>query len=245
MHKNSVVPKKVAYYHGCFTNYYYPAVGQALVEVMKKAGIDVIVPEQVCCALPMVAKGNISGAYENMKFNLRSLSKALDNGYVPLSTCPSCSLMIKRDYPRFLKTQEATRIGQSFYHFSEYLLELHIIGELSMDLQTSSKNIFYHTPCHLRAQQIGEPTVRLMQLIPGISIKHNSEVCCGMGGAYGFEKKNFDLSKNIAAKLYSEIGENPSDFIMTDCGGCKMQIEAGTSLKVHHPIIFFNQAYQL
>lgn len=215
-----------------------------MVEVMKKAGIDVVVPEQVCCALPMIAKGNISGAYENMKFNLRSLSKALDNGYVPLSTCSSCSLMIKRDYPRFLKTHEATRLGQSFYHFSEYLWELYIIGELRMVLQTSSKNIFYKTPCHLRAQQIGEPTVKLLQLISGISIKHNSEVCCGMGGAYGFEKENFDLSKNIAAKLYNEIGENPSDFITTDCGGCKAQIEAGTSLKVHHPIILFNQAYK-
>ncbi len=242
MRENTAVSKKVAFYHGCFANYYYPEVGRALVEVMKNSKVEVIVPEQACCALPMIAKGNIKAAYDNMEFNVQSLCKALDEGYVPLSTCPSCSLMIKRDYPRFLKTQDAVRLGQSFLHFSEYLLELHGKGELSADLHSRSRSIFYHTPCHLRAQQIGQPSVKLMQLIRGISVKQGCEVCCGMGGAYGFEKVNYNLSKNIAAKLYGEIEENSSDLIATDCGGCKLQIEAGTARKVIHPIILLKES---
>jgi glycerol-3-phosphate dehydrogenase subunit C len=65
-----------------------------------------------------------------------------------------------------------------------------------------------------------------------------------MGGAYGYEKVNYELSKGIAGKLYSEIKENSTDRIVTDCGGCKLQIEAGTGLKVDHPIILVKEAYK-
>jgi len=95
----------------------------------------------------------------------------------------------------------------------------------------------------LSAQEINRPTVKLLQLIPGITIKHISEGCCGMGGAYGYEKVNYKLSKDIASKLYSEIRESPTDRIVTDCGGCKLQIEAGTGVKVDHPMILVQEAY--
>lgn len=66
-----------------------------------------------------------------------------------------------------------------------------------------------------------------------------------MGGAYGNEKANYELAKDIAAKLYREIKGNPTDRIVTDCGGCKLQIEAGTGHKVDHPIILVKEAYGL
>jgi len=66
-----------------------------------------------------------------------------------------------------------------------------------------------------------------------------------MGGAYGYEKMNYALSKEIAAKLYAEIKENSTDRIVTDCGGCKLQIECGTGLKVDHPMVLLQEAYNL
>jgi glycerol-3-phosphate dehydrogenase subunit C len=49
----------------------------------------------------------------------------------------------------------------------------------------------------------------------------------------------------IASRLYSEIKENPTDRIVIDCGGCKLQIQAGTGLKVDHPINILQEAYDL
>lgn len=238
--------KKVAYYTGCFSNYYYPEVGEAMVEVLRKNGIEVMVPDQVCCGLPMMAKGNTKGAYENMEHNTRVFGQAVSDGYALITTCSSCSLFIKRDYPLWMMGSElAKQVSQNIYHFSEYLLLLHNRGELNTDFRPIKQTVFYHTPCHLTAQEIGDVTVKLLQLIPGITIKHVSTECCGMGGAYGYEKVNYELAKEIASKLYSEIKENPADRIVTDCGGCKLQIEAGTGLKVDHPIILLEEAYSL
>ena len=246
MAEDLISNKKVAYYSGCFANYYYPEVGEAVVKVLGKNGIEVMVPDQVCCGLPMMAKGNIKGAYENMEHNARILSQAVSDGYALVTTCSSCSLFIKRDYPLWMTGSEmAKQVSQNMYHFSEYLLLLHSRGELNTNFRPITQTVFYHTPCHLRAQETDDATVKLLQLIPGITIKHVSTECCGMGGAYGYEKVNYELSKEIASKLYSEIKENPTDRIVTDCGGCKLQIEAGTGLKVDHPIILLKQAYGL
>jgi len=237
--------KKVAYYSGCFANYYYPEVGEATAEVLRKNGIEIMVPDQVCCGLPMMAKGNTKGVYENLEHNTRILSQAVSDGYALITTCSSCALFMKQDYPRLLDSEAARRVSQNLYHITEYLLKLHEIGQLNTDFRSISQTVFYHTPCHLRAQEIDSPSVRVLQLIPGIVIKYISTECCGMGGAYGYEKVNYELSKEIASKLYSEIKENPTDRIVTDCGGCKLQIEAGTNRKVDHPIILVKEAYGL
>ena len=240
-----IANKKVAYYSGCFANYYDPQVGEATIKVLHKNGIEVIVPDQVCCGLPMMAKGNTKGAYKNIAFNTKVLSRLVSDGYALITTCSSCSLFLKQDYPRLLGSEPAKQVSQNLYHITEYLLKLYEIGQLNTDFQPIPQTVFYHTPCHLRAQEIDSPTVRMLQLIPGITIKKISEECCGMGGAYGYEKVNYELSKEIAGKLYSEIEENPTDRIVTDCGGCRLQIEAGTGLKVDHPMILLKEAYGL
>jgi glycerol-3-phosphate dehydrogenase subunit C len=117
------------------------------------------------------------------------------------------------------------------------------MAQLNVEFQPIRQTIFYHTPCHLRIMPNATVTVKVLELIPGITIKTNSQVCCGMGGAYGFEKANYKLSKNIASRLYNEISENPTDRIIDDCGGCKLQIEDGTKRKVEHPILFLKEAY--
>jgi glycerol-3-phosphate dehydrogenase subunit C len=240
-----IANRKVGYYSGCFANYYYPQVGEATIGVLHKNGIEVTVPDQVCCALPIMSKGNIKEAYENMAYNTDVLSQLVANGYALVTTCSSCALFLKHDYPLLLGTEQAKQVAQNLYHITEYLLKLHEIGLLNADFQTLPQTVFYHTPCHLRAQQIDSPTVKLLQLIPGITIKKISSECCGMGGAYGYEKVNYRLSKEIADKLYSEIIEEPTDRIVTDCGGCKLQIEAVTGRKVDHPIILIKEAYGL
>ena len=192
-----------------------------------------------------MAKGNYKGAYKNIEYNTKVLGRLVSDGYALITTCSSCGLFIKRDYPLLLGSKQAKQVAENMYHVSEYLLKLNEIGQLNTSFQPMPQTVFYHTPCHLRAQEIGNISVKMLQLIPGITINKISNECCGMGGAYGYEKVNYELSKDIASKLYSEIKENPADRIVTDCGGCKLQIEAGIGVKVDHPIILVKEAYNL
>ncbi|UCB42959.1 MAG: hypothetical protein JSV77_11035 [Dehalococcoidales bacterium] len=243
MPENLIGDKKVAIYTGCFNNYYYPEAGQAAVKVLRKNRVQVIVPDQVCCGLPMIAKGNTKGAYKNLEYNVNMLGQAVADGYAVITTCSSCGLMIKRNYPLLLHSEQSSLVAENHYHITEYLMKLNEIGQLDTNLQSISQTVFYHTPCHLTAQQTGDVSVEMLKLVPGITINQIGRECCGMAGAYGYEKANYTLSREIAGKLYSEIEENPADRIVTDCGGCKLQIESGTGQKAVHPIILLKESY--
>jgi glycerol-3-phosphate dehydrogenase subunit C len=237
-----IANKKAAFFTGCFINYYYPAAGAAIVAVLRSSGVEVIVPEQVCCGLPMIAKGNVRGARKNIARNTGEFSAALAEGRSIITACSSCTLFLKRHY-KLLGDEQAARVSESTYHFSEYLLGLHHIGQLNTQFQHLPLTVFYKTPCHLRTAGIGQSTVELLKLIPGITFRYISEVCCGMGGAYGFEKTNRTMALRIGARMFNELKENPADRVVTDCGGCKLQIEHGSGVKAEHPAVLIREAY--
>ena len=149
MDEKTIGNKKVVYYPGCFTNYYAPEVGKAAVEVLRRNGVEIVVPDEVCCGLPMMAKGNIKGAYTNMEYNARVLSRYASEGYAIVTTCTSCDLMIKRDYPIRLESREAEIVSGNTMLITEYLLKLHEQGLLDTGFEVVPKSVFYFTPCHL------------------------------------------------------------------------------------------------
>ena len=86
--------------------------------------------------------------------------------------------------------------------------------------------------------------MKLLQLIPGLTIVKANVNCCGMGGSYGMKQVNFTRSSAIAGKVWAEAMASGADMAVTECGGCGLQIEAGTGMKVVHPLVLLSRAYQ-
>ncbi|MCX7965491.1 MAG: heterodisulfide reductase-related iron-sulfur binding cluster [Syntrophorhabdaceae bacterium] len=235
---------KVVYFTGCFSNYYDPEIGKALVKIMERNGIEVIVPEQKCCGMPMMANSNLEGAKKNYNFNVKSLAEAASSGYKIITTCPSCNMMLKREGLPFFDSEQARFVSANIYDASEYLLELLNKGKLDTNFNEMNVKVFYHNPCHLKVQNIIDAPLKLLKLIPGLEIVKVNTSCCGMGGSYGMKKINFDRSQKIGKKVWEEIMASGADIIVTECGGCGLQIKAGTGVKVMHPLVLLNQAYK-
>ncbi len=242
------VVERIVYYPGCFANYYDPEIGKALIEVMRINGIEVIVPDWVCCGMPMLANGNLKGAAKNVKFNLESLSKAASPGYKIITTCPSGNLMLRKECLTFFDSDEARFVSENTYDAGEFLFKLHQRGRLSTNLGRIPLKVFYHSPCHLKVQNIIREPLTLLRLIPGVEISRVNTRCCGMGGSYGMKTTNYKRSVEIAKPSWEDIEslhrENKVDNIVTECGGCKLQLEAGTGIKSMHPIMLLDQAYR-
>jgi anaerobic glycerol-3-phosphate dehydrogenase C subunit len=237
--------RRLAYYVGCFADYYEPEIAQALVKVLERNGLEVLVPDQRCCGMPMMANKNMSGARKNAEYNIESLAAAAANGSDIVTACPSCSLMIKREYPNLYDSDEARLVSEHIYYVDEYLMLLNRRGELSRDLVEISESVFYHVPCHLKVQglDLKANSLELLHLIPGLSIERVDAACCGMAGYHGYKKAHSDLSMEIGSKLFGEIGLAQADRVVTGCGACKLQIEAGTGARAMHPIILLQEAY--
>lgn len=236
--------KNVAYFAGCTANYVDPDVGRATIQVLRKNGFRPVFPDQKCCALALLATGNIRKFIEHAEFNVRSLAEA--NCDI-VTACTSCALAIKRDYPKYLENSKAELVSQRTYDIIEYLTMLNAREVLNTDFHPVNLSVVYHAPCHLKVlgQELIDSRLELMRLIPGISVSQIERGCCGMGGTFGSKRKNYALSMKIGQDLFEGIKESAPDLVATDCLGCKLQIQQGTGLEVTHPILIVKQAYGL
>jgi glycerol-3-phosphate dehydrogenase subunit C len=93
---HSRLTSKVAYFTGCSAGYLFPEVGKAAVRILKRNGIEVLVPPQECCGMPLLMEGNKKKALKKIHTNIESLLRAAQNGYDIVCSCPTCGYFFKK-----------------------------------------------------------------------------------------------------------------------------------------------------
>jgi glycerol-3-phosphate dehydrogenase subunit C len=241
--------KKVAYFHGCATMHYEPFIGQAAVAVFEHNGFEVIVPEQNCCALPMLSNGEFDAAGEYFENNIRKMSDVVQQGLPIVGTTPSCTLTLKDEAPELLDRHDsqAHALSNAVWDIFEWLRDLHEEGELKTDFQRMDMVLPYHAPCQYRAHMIGKPPMDILSLIPGLDIRESHAHCCGSAGTYGYKVEKHAISMAVGAELFDFIKEQGSEVKLTACDTetCRWHIERGTDLPSRHPIEILAAAYGL
>ncbi|MEO6797455.1 MAG: anaerobic glycerol-3-phosphate dehydrogenase subunit C [Candidatus Dormibacter sp.] len=234
--------RTVAYFYGCWVNYNDRRLGEQVVAILERNGIEVIVPRQQCCGIPAVVNSNMDLARKYGVENVRRLSTLPENVDI-IASSTSCGLMLKHDYGHLLDIPGAERVGARVYDICEYLWMLHEGGELNLEFQTLPMRLLYHAPCHLKSHGIGYPAMRLLRLIPGVELNEVDEGCCGISGTYGVKVEKYDLSMKIGSRLFEAVKAAGSDAVLADCETCRMQVEHGTGSRSAHPIEILARAY--
>src|SRR6185369_13015522 len=70
----------------------------------------------------------------------------------------------------------------------------------------------------------------------GLDFQHLDSGCCGMAGAFGFDRENYEISMRIGERvLLPAVREAPRDaLIVADGFSCREQIEQSTDRKALH-----------
>ncbi|MBM4122724.1 MAG: Fe-S oxidoreductase [Nitrospira sp.] len=240
---------KVALFASCLVNYQATDVGKATVQVLEKNGIEVVMPAQRCCGMPAFDLGDTDAMITAAKANMSALRPWLEAGYDVVAPAPSCSLMLKREYPYLLPGDEAANLSRRTFDVCEYLMRLKRAGTLATDFTKKPGRVAYQIPCHLRDQNIGFKSKELMELAGAQVVV--IERCSGHDGTWGAKLEFFDLSMKIAGKAVREIENAPADLVASDCPLAALQLDqAGSSRQAGgrptlHPIQIVRDAYGL
>jgi len=227
--------RKVAFFYGCFINFYRPDIGKKIVRLLNALNVDVVLPPQWCCGLPALGNGNLALAKYFAQKNASSLSDYVDAGYDIVYTCTSCGLCLMQDYPGILEIPQGKKIAESSYDLHEYILKLINEGYVQPDFHEVPRRVAYHIPCHLRALKIGYPAAELMSSIPGLKYEIFDDHCCGLSGSYGFKKENRDTAVQIGHRAVSVIKKTDAENIVADCGSCRMQLSGLSGMPAMDP----------
>ncbi len=231
--------KKVVLFSDTFMNYSEPSIGKAAVELLESCGFEVLLPEKRCCGRPLISEGMLDRAIENASYNINALSVYADQG-IPIIGCePSCTSAITDDYVELIGTPDAKRVAEATYSFEEFIVQLIENGELPLEFSTEERDILLHGHCHQRALVGIQPTVKMLSLPAAYKVTVIDSSCCGMAGAFGYEKAHYELSMNIGElRLFGAVREKPpGSFTLSAAGfSCRHQLEHGTGVQPKHPI---------
>jgi Fe-S oxidoreductase len=217
---------KIAFFATCYVNYNQPEIGTDTLDVMAHNNIDVSFAYERCCGMPLWHNGDMDGAIAAAKKNVASLSAQVNDGRKIVATNPTCSQMIRVEYPRLLGTEEAKKVAAQTMDPMEFLAGLATQGKLKKDFKTGAGQVSYHMPCHLRAQNVGYKTRDVLALLPDTTVNVVEE-CSGHDGTWSMKKENFEQSLKWGNRAFNAMAADDPPVTCSDCPLAAIQIEQG------------------
>jgi len=229
---------RVAFFHGCSTDGYEPWLGETTIRVLERLGVEVEIPPQGCCGLPLQSNRNFAAARRYARENLVGLHPWAERGIPIVGTSTSCTLALKHEYRAVLGLvgPEVETVSESTYDFFEYLDKVLADQIGALDLRPLALRLLYHPPCQLRSHRIGTPALRILRRIPGLEIVVTDAECCGVAGTYGLKSELYDVAVNVGADLFAQARRTSPDLILTDSETCRWWIEHHTQVPSRHPV---------
>lgn len=208
--------KNVVFFSGCLIERFYPHFGVQAIDLLQKAGYNVLYPEsQTCCGVPALYSGDRNDFEKFIQENskaFKDFQKFKPEAIITL--CPSCTSAITSQ--PLLKDVEVYDISRLIY--TKYLTKNLKHKEL--------KNITYHPSCHHSVDEAGQTyTHKLLTSLYSNAFVVYSDMynCCGAAGSYALEFP--DISERIIQNKINNILASKAETIVLDCPGCYMQFD--------------------
>ncbi|MBK7859471.1 MAG: 4Fe-4S dicluster domain-containing protein [Archangiaceae bacterium] len=233
----------------CFVQNNAPEVGRDTVEVLEKNGVKVAcVTGLKCCGMPAWEHGDLDRLRALARPTLELLMPFVDAGAKVLVINPTCSMMLRREWPELLPLADRDRaraLAAATMDPGEYLWSIRKEPRFNRDFKSSpGARVSYHAPCHLRAQAVGFKGRDLIRLIPGVEAKSVLE-CCGHDGTYAMKVEGFEPSARIGKKAFDEMAdEAQAEVWVTECPLAAVQFEQHAGKKPLHPMTVLARAYR-
>ncbi len=217
-----------------FNNYFHPDVAKAAVEVLEHAGFHVQVPRSdMCCGRPLYDYGMLDRAERWLADILEKMRPSFEAGVPMVVLEPSCCSVFRDELLNlFPNNEDAKRLKANTFLLSEFLRSRapefrvpHLNGEAIV-----------HGHCHHKAVLGFQAEEELLRRI-GLNCHVLDSGCCGMAGAFGFEKgDHYDVSIKCGERVLLPAVRQAADheLIVADGFSCKEQISQCTNREALH-----------
>ena len=231
----------VALFATCFVNYNDPTIGRDAVAMLEQFGCNVDCPEQACCGMPKLDGGDLEGARKLARKNVETLLPAVRAGKKILSPGPSCTLMLRTEYPELVPTPEAREVAAAVMDLSDFLVQRARAKKPPKPPAGAVGKVAFHVACHNRVQNFGYRGRDLLKWAGGdVTLVDR---CCGMDGTWGMKTEFFAESLKVAEGAAKKVVAIEPDTVSSDCPLAGLQLKQKTSRTSYHPVRILRAAY--
>lgn len=225
-----------------FTNYNESDIGIKAVMLLERLGYEVIIPRHRESGRTFLSKGLIRSARKIAVRNILILRDVITEERPLVGIEPSALLAFRDEYPEMAGKAleaDAQRLASAALLIEEFICREIDRGNISPDCFTDRPaKVLLHGHCQQKAIASTAPTIRMLSLPVNYTVEEINDGCCGMAGAFGYEKEHYDLSMKIGEMvLFPAVRAASGETIITAPGtSCRHHIADGTGKKALHPV---------
>ncbi len=222
----------------CLIDTLEPQIGEAVVQVLERAGVFVAFPkDQTCCGQPAFNAGLRDDARKMAKHTIQVFEEAPGPIVIPSG---SCAAMLRHGYPELFEHDpewltRANALAQRTFEFTEFLVDE--LGITDVGAQFPGK-ITYHPSCHLlRGIGVDRQPRALLAHVRGAQFHElpHAEDCCGFGGVFSVEHP--EISAEMLQRKINNTQDSGADTIVVCDTGCLLHINGGLHKQGKTPVV--------
>ena len=209
----------------CLVDQLWPSVGASAVDVLRRAGCEVVFDErQTCCGQPAFNTG-----YRNEARRLaRRFIEIFEEGEADVIVSPSgsCTAMAHHFHELFADDESwrrrAEAVARRTHEFGSFLVNVLGVEDVGASFRG---RVTWHDACHgLRDLGVREEPRRLLRRVRGAEFVElpNADSCCGFGGT--FSVKYPEISVAILDHKIEAIERAGVRAVVSGDASCLMQI---------------------
>ena len=226
-------------FHDTFMDYDAPQIGVAVTELLELAGYRVALSDTVCCGRPMISKGYTDKATRHARINVERLHRQIKDGGHIVGCEPSCLLTVREEYPKMLAgsdlEEQAREVAGRCLLVDEFLADEETGGELKFGPNGGDRrDVLFHGHCQQKAEADAAASLVLLRRA-GYRAEMVRAPCCGMAGAFGFEREHYEASRTAFQRALGPALEARPEARLAVVGiSCRKQIEHFTGRPAQH-----------
>jgi Fe-S oxidoreductase len=224
-----------------WNDHFHPDTAWAAVDVLEAAGHRVIVPAvSLCCGRPLYDYGMLTLARTLLRRVLSALRPHIRAGVPVVGLEPSCISVFRDEMVNLLpRDEDARRLRDQTFLITEFLAD-HAPHFAPPALRASA---LVHGHCHEKAMLDFDCEATLLARI-GVEYTVLDSGCCGMAGAFGFERAHYDVSIACGERvLLPQVrAASPDTLIVANGFSCREQIVQTTNRRPIHLVEVLKRA---
>lgn len=215
---------RVALFVTCLGDQFFPQVGECVVEVLGRLGVEVTFnPAQTCCGQPAFN----TGYREEARGVASRVLDLFDDAEYVVAPSGSCTAMMRVFYPELFagdpaRLRKVEVLRHRLYEFSEFLVKVLKVEDVGASFHG---RVTYHDSCHLlRELSLGDEPRKLIRAVRGIEFVElqDYQLCCGFGGT--FSVKFPEVSVAMGEDKLSAVAQTGAEYLVAADSSCLMHL---------------------
>ena len=223
-----------------FTNYNDVKLGKKTVLLLNELGYGVEIPNKIISGRSYISKGMLAIAQKLANVNVQKLAPIISQEKPLIGIEPSALLSFRDEIPNLVSADlraQANELKQNCLLIDEFLSQEIKAKRISKESFTNTnQKIVLHGHCHQKSIAGLSSTRHVLSFPENYEVELLPTGCCGMAGSFGYEKKHYALSQQIAQLvLFPRLLATKSSTIIASNGtSCRHQIKDGIDKEGFH-----------